>query len=110
MSSADDIELLTVNNRRLERELKEARLMLRDQFAMAALTGLLMHYGDVGHIIDQAGRTSIHFAAFDHAEQMLAQRGKGYGQSEKKAKDENAAAVVAQAFGLDVSNLDGGNA
>lgn len=34
-------EMLAVNNRRLEKENKALRLSLRDQFAMAAMTGLV---------------------------------------------------------------------
>lgn len=36
-------EILTVNNRRLESELKAARLTLWDQFFMAAIGGCLKH-------------------------------------------------------------------
>lgn len=35
-----DDDMLRINNERLERELAEAKATLRDQFAMAALTGL----------------------------------------------------------------------
>lgn len=43
MSSADDLDVLTVNNRRLERENKELRLTLWDQYFMAAIGTCLKH-------------------------------------------------------------------
>lgn len=86
-------EMLAVNNRRLERENKALREALLDRYAMAALTGLLMYYGDVDHIVDKDGRTSLHYAAFDHAEQMMKRRGQLHGEPEKPAKNETGGAA-----------------
>ena len=40
MGNADDADILTANNRRLERELSAAQMALIDKFAAAALAGL----------------------------------------------------------------------
>lgn len=49
-------------------------LTMQDFFAAFALQGLLAYYGDKSAIIDNEGRTSIHTAAFDHADEMLQRR------------------------------------
>lgn len=49
-------------------------LTMQDFFAAFALQGLLAYYGDKSAIIDDEGRTSIHAAAFDHADEMLQRR------------------------------------
>ena len=49
-------------------------LTMQDFFAAFALQGLLAYYGDKSAIIDNDGRTSIHAAAFDHADEMLQRR------------------------------------
>jgi len=49
-------------------------LTMQDFFAAFALQGLLAYYGDKSAIIDDDGRTSIHAAAFDHADEMLQRR------------------------------------
>ena len=49
-------------------------LTMQDFFAAFALQGLLAHYGDRGVIESDEGLTSIHAAAFDHADEMLQRR------------------------------------
>ena len=49
-------------------------LTMQDFFAAFALQGLLAYYGDKSAIVDDEGRTSIHAAAFDHADEMLQRR------------------------------------
>lgn len=49
-------------------------LTMQDFFAAFALQGLLAYYGDKSAIIDDDGRTDIHAAAFDHADEMLQRR------------------------------------
>jgi hypothetical protein len=49
-------------------------LTMQDFFAAFALQGLLAHYGDRSVIQDDDGITSIHAAAFDHADEMLNKR------------------------------------
>jgi hypothetical protein len=49
-------------------------LTMQDFFAAFALQGLLAYYGDKSAIIDDDGQTSIHAAAFDHADEMLQRR------------------------------------
>jgi hypothetical protein len=49
-------------------------LTMQDFFAAFALQGLLAYYGDKSAIADEEGRTSIHAAAFDHADEMLQRR------------------------------------
>jgi hypothetical protein len=49
-------------------------LTMQDFFAAFALQGLLAFYGDKSAIVDDDGRTSIHAAAFDHADEMLQRR------------------------------------
>jgi hypothetical protein len=49
-------------------------LTMQDFFAAFALQGLLAYYGDRNAIVDDEGRTSIHAAAFDHADEMLQRR------------------------------------
>ena len=49
-------------------------LTRQDFFAAFALEGRLAHYGDRGVIESDDGLTSIHAAAFDHADEMLQRR------------------------------------
>ncbi len=49
-------------------------LTMQDFFAAFALQGLLAHYGDRSVIESDDGLTSIHAAAFDHADEMLQRR------------------------------------
>ena len=49
-------------------------LTMQDFFAAFALQGLLAFYGDKGVLEDEDGLTSIHAAAFDHADEMLQRR------------------------------------
>lgn len=49
-------------------------MTLRDYFAAKAMQALIEHHGDVMHIVDADGRTSLHFAAYDHADAMLEAR------------------------------------
>jgi len=72
----DDIKFLETKVRGLERENRELRLTLWDEYAKAALAGLISYYGDRGYLYNRDSRTSLHFAAADHADQMLAEREK----------------------------------
>jgi hypothetical protein len=45
---ADEDDMLRIQNRALERENRQLRRSLRDDFAIAALTGLLAKHGDSG--------------------------------------------------------------
>ena len=49
-------------------------LTMQDFFAAFALQGLLAYYGDKSAIVDDDSRTSLHAAAFDHADEMLKRR------------------------------------
>jgi hypothetical protein len=49
-------------------------LTMQDFFAAFALQGLLAHYGDRSIIESDECLTSIHAAAFDHADEMLQRR------------------------------------
>jgi hypothetical protein len=49
-------------------------LTMQDFFAAFALQGLLAYYGDRSVIESDDGLTSIHAAAFDHADEMLQRR------------------------------------
>ncbi len=49
-------------------------LTMQDFFAAFALQGLLAYYGDRSVIESGVGFTSIHAAAFDHADEMLQRR------------------------------------
>ena len=49
-------------------------LTMQDFFAAFALQGLLAYYGDRSIIESDDGMTSIHAAAFDHADEMLQRR------------------------------------
>ncbi len=81
MSDADDLDMLAVNNQRLERENKALRASLRDQFAMAALPLCFSSiYSD-----------AMAEAAYELADAMLAAR-ECHGQPEKEAKNEGGAA------------------
>ena len=52
----------------------EKGMTLRDYFAAKAMQGLIAYHGDRMHIVDSDGRTSLHFAAYDHADAMLKAR------------------------------------
>ena len=49
-------------------------LTMQDFFAAFALQGLLAYYGDRSIIESDEGLTSVHAAAFDHADEMLQRR------------------------------------
>jgi hypothetical protein len=49
-------------------------LTMQDFFAAFALQGLLAYYGDRSVIESDGGLTSIHVAAYDHADEMLQRR------------------------------------
>jgi hypothetical protein len=49
-------------------------LTMQDFFAAFALQGLLAYYGDRAIIESDDGLTSVHAAAFDHADEMLQRR------------------------------------
>lgn len=49
-------------------------LTMQDFFAAFALQGLLAYYGDRSIIESDDGLTSVHAAAFDHADEMLQRR------------------------------------
>ena len=49
-------------------------LTMQDFFAAFALQGLLAYYGDRSVIESDEGLTSVHAAAFDHADEMLQRR------------------------------------
>jgi hypothetical protein len=49
-------------------------LTMQDFFAAFALQGLLAFYGDRSIIESEDGITSVHAAAFDHADEMLQRR------------------------------------
>lgn len=49
-------------------------ITLQDFFAAFALQGLLAYYGDRAIIESDDGLTSVHAAAFDHADEMLQRR------------------------------------
>ena len=49
-------------------------MTLRDYFAAKAMQGMIAYHGDKMHIVDSDGRTSLHFAAYDHADAMLKAR------------------------------------
>ena len=49
-------------------------ITLQDFYAAFALQGLLAYYGDRSVIESDDGLTSIHAAAFDHADEMLQRR------------------------------------
>lgn len=49
-------------------------LTLQDFFAAFALQGLLAFYGDRSVLESEDGITSVHAAAFDHADEMLQRR------------------------------------
>jgi hypothetical protein len=49
-------------------------LTMQDFFAAFALQGLLAYYGDRSVIESDDGLTSVHAAAFDHADEMLTRR------------------------------------
>ena len=51
-------------------------LTMEDFFAAFALQGLLAHYGDKSAIVDDDSSTNLHYAAFDHAQQMMEKRAK----------------------------------
>lgn len=47
---------------------------MQDFFAAFALQGLLAYYGDREIIESDEGLTSVHAAAYDHADEMLQRR------------------------------------
>jgi hypothetical protein len=49
-------------------------LTMQDFYAAFALQGLLAFYGDKSIIESEDGITSVHAAAFDHADEMLNRR------------------------------------
>ena len=49
-------------------------MTLRDYFAAKAMQGMIAYHGDKMHIVDSDGRTSLHFAAYDHADAMMKAR------------------------------------
>lgn len=49
-------------------------LTMQDFFAAFALQGLLAFYGDRAILEGEDGITSVHAAAFDHADEMLQRR------------------------------------
>lgn len=49
-------------------------LTMQDFFAAFALQGLLAYYGDRSILESEDGITSVHAAAFDHADEMLQRR------------------------------------
>ena len=49
-------------------------LTMQDFFAAFALQGLLAYYGDRAIIESDDGLTSVHAAAYDHADEMLQRR------------------------------------
>lgn len=49
-------------------------LTMQDFFAAFALQGLLAYYGDRSVIESDDGLTSVHAAAYDHADEMLQRR------------------------------------
>lgn len=49
-------------------------MTMQDFFAAFALQGLLAYYGDRAIIESDDGLTSVHAAAFDHADEMLQRR------------------------------------
>lgn len=49
-------------------------LTMQDFFAAFALQGLLAYYGDHSIVESEDGITSIHAAAFDHADEMIQRR------------------------------------
>jgi hypothetical protein len=59
----------------LERSVKENRMLLRDQFAMAALTGMLAYHGGASSkLVDNDGWTAFSVLAYEHADSMLEAR------------------------------------
>ena len=70
----DDVMMLQAQIRGLENETRTMRETLRDQFAAAALQGLLAYYGDRCSIVDADSRISLHAVAYDHADLMIEAR------------------------------------
>lgn len=72
--TTDDLHLEIA---RLNRELKSAQMTLLDEFAKAALTGLLAKHGDAGwgpggEVTSMSGAAET---AFEYAQEMLSERG-----------------------------------
>lgn len=72
----DEVDMLRIQNRQLERENRSLRRNLRDEFAMAALTGLLAHHGDAGwhpeaEVQSQNGASET---CYEYADAMLEAR------------------------------------
>ena len=57
-----------------ERLISHVGMSLRDYAAIKAMQALIGHHGDVMHIVDGNSRTSLHAAAYDHADAMLKAR------------------------------------
>ena len=62
-------EMLEANIKNLERENRELRMTLRDQFAMAALTGIVSADSDYQLSLDE-----VSVMAYDYATSMLEAR------------------------------------
>ncbi len=65
----NDEQILEAKVAGLEREIRRLRMTLWDEYAKAALTGLLAHFGSDHNV-------SVSLAACAHADWMLAQRQK----------------------------------
>lgn len=57
-----------------EKLISHVGMSLRDFAAIKAMQALIGHHGDVMHIVDGDSRTSLHAAAFDHADAFLKAR------------------------------------
>lgn len=68
----DDIEMLTAQNKNLDRENRKLRSSLRDEFAKAALNGMVASRGDIGEVA--AFSQSIADDAYRIADAMLEAR------------------------------------
>lgn len=70
-----DTDALEANLRNLERENRELRMTLRDEFAARAMQTLIAcvwdRSGDTNRIIDDSGYVSLHLRAYEHADAML---------------------------------------
>ena len=66
-----DTDMLEANIKNLERENRELRMTLRDQFAMAALTGIVSADSDYQLSLDE-----VSAMAYDYATSMMEVREK----------------------------------
>lgn len=74
---SDREEVLTIEVRRLERELREANLTLLDEFAMRAMAGWLTTFTDGPHpAYTQNGCAYLARQAYSVAEAMIEERKK----------------------------------